>query len=71
MLELLQIAAFVAFNGIIVLFAVGAVLQSRENHMQRSIESIRTSVSGRGMTPAADRSPSRRTRTEHIRDRVN
>lgn len=71
--EFLQIATFVAFNGIIVLFSVSAVLQNRENHLKRSAtaESIRTPGSGQTMSPAGDRSPSRRTHTERTRARVD
>jgi len=68
--EFLQIATFVAFNGIIVLFAVSAVLQNRENHLKRSAESIRTPGSGHAMSPAGDRSAASRTRTGRIRERV-
>lgn len=61
MIEIFQIAGFVLFNGIILLFAAGAVAQARARHEAAAVSGpAGTSVSDRSMMPAAgDRSPSR------------
>lgn len=60
MIEIIQIAGFVLFNGIILLFAVGAVSQAHARHEAAASGSAEAIASDRRMMPAAgDRSPNR------------
>ncbi|NNF04549.1 MAG: hypothetical protein HKN17_08785 [Rhodothermales bacterium] len=61
MIEIFQIAAFILFNGVILLFAAGAVIQARSRHESAAVVAgiASTGTARRTMNAAADRAPSR------------